>query len=679
MSGVAVQRDGELPIAETVAGTYRAQIAYQPGLDGLRAVAVAMVLLFHGGVSWMGGGYFGVSVFFTLSGFLITSLLVTEFRSTERIAPSAFYIRRAKRLLPASLLCLSGVSLLAANNAWVGAAHLKRDLLGSLGQVANWVRLFAGESYVDVQSKTAGLRSPLDHYWSLAIEEQFYWIWPVGFFLLARFARKRGLSLTRVLGVCTLIFAACAPAVAVLWGSDAAYWATPARAGEIMLGAFVAVLVAESRVLPRRWMAPFGLAAIVALGVFLPAASGPAYHGAFPLLAIASAVLLLGLQRPGAVRTLLSLRPLVALGRVSYGVYLYHLPVYLFVTNQRSDLSGWALFGLRVVVTLIIATASYWLIERPIRRASWTGARTAFAALGTSVVVGSVIAAVPVAAASYWGVNAGTRARVAIQVGAEIAPLSPRPVVTVAGTDAASAQQAPATVAALNRPVRILVVGDSTAEATGHGLIEWAGTHPELAQVSLLTSPGCGFVRGGTVPSDGKVPFKAACDTLLDSTLPHELRDLQPDVVMLLVWARDQAPRRWSAAEGELTPHDPAFLMRLNQDYRAITNQIVASSSARVVWVRPPQGNSYWLGEENAFTDDSAHAIVEDVIRQVVAESAGRAELLDLRAWMESDGVALDHSARPDGLHFSTAGATDVSNRWLGPQLMLAATASSVP
>jgi peptidoglycan/LPS O-acetylase OafA/YrhL len=149
----------------------RAKIAYQPALDGVRALAVTMVLFFHGGVKWMRGGYFGVSVFFTLSGFLITALLLTEFESTKRIAPGAFYARRAKRLLPASLVCLSAVSLLAMSNAWTQASHLKRDLFGALAQVANWVRLFAGESYVDAQTRTAGLRSPLDHYWSLAIED----------------------------------------------------------------------------------------------------------------------------------------------------------------------------------------------------------------------------------------------------------------------------------------------------------------------------------------------------------------------------------------------------------------------------------------------------------------------------------------------------------------------------
>ncbi|MCU1366177.1 MAG: putative acyltransferase, partial [Ilumatobacteraceae bacterium] len=145
-----------------------------------------MVLLFHGGVSWMHGGYFGVSVFFTLSGFLITSLLVREFSAKQRIAPVAFYARRAKRLLPASTLCLAIVSIMASRDVWRGALHVRRDAFGALFQLANWVQLAGGGSYTDLQSKSAGLLSPLDHYWSLAIEEQFYWLWPLCFWGMAR-------------------------------------------------------------------------------------------------------------------------------------------------------------------------------------------------------------------------------------------------------------------------------------------------------------------------------------------------------------------------------------------------------------------------------------------------------------------------------------------------------------
>jgi hypothetical protein len=425
-------------------------------------------------------------------------------------------------------------------------------------------------------------------------------------------------------------------------------------------------------------MAPFGLVAVLACGLLLPVASGPAYNGAFPILAIASALLLVGLQRPGAVRTLLSLRPFVALGRISYGVYLYHLPVFLFVTTPRSGLHGWSLFAVRILITLAVSIASYWLVERPIRRATWAGARTMLAAGAASLAVGSLMVAVPVAAAKYWGVSAASQTRAAIPVGVAASPLQTRPTATSLApqADVVGAAVVPpvSTLPQLSRPVRILVVGDSTAEATGHGLIEWASAHPTVAQVSLAVSAGCGFVRGGTVASDGKVPFQHNCDLLLDNSLPRDLHDLQPDVVVMLVWARDQAPRRWGAAQTELTPHDPAYLMRLNHDYRAITNEVIATTSAKVIWIRPPAGNSYWANLQTPFTDESAHAIVENVMTQVVNESAGRAELLDLRSWMERDGIAFDHAARPDGLHLTTLAATDVATRWLGPQLVLAAT-----
>ena len=674
----------------------RVRIPYQPALDGVRAVAVVMVLLFHGGVSWMGGGYFGVSVFFTLSGYLITSLLFNEFASTQKVSPSSFYVRRAKRLLPASVVCLSAVAILAVNDAWTTAEHLKRDLLGSLAQVANWVRLFAGESYIDVQSKTAGLRSPLDHYWSLAIEEQFYWLWPVAFWALARWARSRGWSMTRVIGGCTLVAAACAPTIASVWGSDAAYWATPARASEILLGALIAVALAEQRIRPARWMAPAGLVAVVAFGVLLPIASGPAYSGAFPLLALASAVLLVGLQRTGPVTTVMGWRPFVALGRISYGVYLYHLPIFIYLTADRTGLDGWALLVARLGLTLGSSVVSYYAIERPIRRATWAGARTAAVAFAGSTVVVVLALIVPTTAATYWmaSADAGSQAAIPIDQPPEaLAALTTPTPLTVANSEPVTTSISPSTtvvpstsgadttgfsvpmvIPVLNRPVRILVVGDSTAEATSNGLIAWASANPSLARVSVAASPGCGFLRGGVVASDNGVAFQPACDDVLDKQLPRALRRQRPDVVMMMVTARDISPRTWNGAEGELTTADPLFVSRLDHDFSAIQRLITSSSSAQVVWIRPPHVDPYWAHVVAAVTDDQAHAVIDAAMIRVVAEDTDRAELLDFRGWAEKDGISFLHSARPDGLHFTPKAATDISARWLGPQLLLAAT-----
>jgi hypothetical protein len=368
------------------------------------------------------------------------------------------------------------------------------------------------------------------------------------------------------------------------------------------------------------------------------------------------------------------------LGRISYGVYLYHLPVFVFMTSQRTGLVGWALLTARCAVTLAIAITSYQVVEQPIRRATWAGVRTAAAAATASVAVVALVATVPAAAGSYWGVSAATRSIAAIPVDAPTTPLVVQPTTTDTLMPGADSNPAASTVPALpklSRPVRILVVGDSIAEATGHGLVAWAAANPTIAQVSLAVSAGCGFVRGGEVPTDGNVPFQHNCDLLLDGELPTDLKALRPDVVVMLVWARDQAPRVWNKREGELTPSDNAFSARLEHDYRAITREITSATDATVVWIRPPKADPYWLNRVTPFTDESERAIVEGVMHQVVGEFSSRAEVLDLRTWMESDGIALDHAARPDGLHFTIEAATDVAARWLGSQLVLAATRSA--
>ena len=208
----------------------RRPLAYQPALDGTRAVAVSLVLLFHAGFTWMSAGYLGVSVFFTLSGYLITSLLLAEMDQSGNVAMGAFYGRRVRRLLPASLLCI--VLIIAARQlgAFSRVAHLRADIIGALLQVFNWVRLAGSSSYADLFAGGAtGLTSPLEHYWSLAIEEQFYWLFPGVLLLLARWARRRGHSVTAPVAALTLVFCLAAPVIAGVFGPDAAYWATPAR------------------------------------------------------------------------------------------------------------------------------------------------------------------------------------------------------------------------------------------------------------------------------------------------------------------------------------------------------------------------------------------------------------------------------------------------------------------
>lgn len=679
------------------------RIAYQPALDGVRAVAVAMVLLFHGGVGWMGGGYIGVSVFFTLSGYLITSLLLAESNATGSVRVGAFLARRARRLLPASVACIVGVGLCSRFGLLDGVANLERDMLGAAFQVQNWVLLASGNSYTEILARVSGQRSPLEHYWSLAIEEQFYWMWPAVFGWLATRHRDR---LTRRLTGLTVAAMVAAPVIGIVWGPDAAYFATPARLAEILLGAWLAVVL-SGRSLGGSWAhaAPVALGALVLAAVMLPADGGPMYRGGLPLVGVASVLLITALQVPGPVRRLLELRPLVYLGLISYGVYLFHWPIYVILDEARTSLSGLPLLGLRLAATGVVAVLSFFLIERPIRHANWRPRPTLIGSLVATMAVAVAAVAVPVTIANdYWRAAPDEIAALAATA-STIPPPSINTVETVDTADTvestlatpttASAIAAPVESAsavasvpgdepsampttttpnatavglAATGPVRVLVVGDSTAEALGVGLAGWAGAHPTLADVRLAVSPGCGFVRGGEIATDGDVPFGERCDDILDRVVPDTLSEFHPEVVMLLCTRRDVEDRKWSDEEGTVDPFDAAYQRRINDDYTRIS-ELVTASGATALFVRGPLDDPFWLGKEPMPNYPKRRAVVDGVMRHL-ATAAGGVRLLDLRAWVESDAIAASQDARPDGMHWTPEAAFDLTERWLGPTLL---------
>lgn len=703
-------------------------IPYQPALDGVRALAVIVVLLFHGGVSWMTGGYLGVSVFFTLSGFLITSLLVREAAGSGRIDAGRFYARRARRLLPASLVCLAAVCLLAAGGAFGGVSGLRRDVLGALLQVFNWVKLASGQSYADLTTAASGLRHPLDHYWSLSIEEQFYWVWPVAVLGLLRLARRwPRWTVLRTVTVLYVLSAAAAPVIAVVWGPDAAYWATPARASEILAGALLAcwwwtraehggrptTLDGDRRTAapmgrePRRLAGWLGVGCLAVLGVAcvtFPAGSGLAYRGALPLIGLLSAGLILGLQADGPLRRLLSARPLVAVGAVSYGLYLYHWPVFVLVDRQRWDLPFWSLLAIKVAITAAVTVVSYVVVERPIRRAVRLPVkRTLSLGVAASAVVAALVVFVP-QPAKFYVVDAATAREAAIDTApvAPLVPLTTAPVttapvgtgpVTTSGaatstsvtvptpTTASTAAvvtdpPAPTTTVALvpPRPVRILVAGDSTAEATGNGLIAWAAQHPELAQVSLAVQAGCGFVPGGYTQAIGIVDrdVDENCRHYLHDVLPGKVRKLRPDVVVLMSTSWDVYDRKLHSKSDPVLPvTDPQVSAVVHAAMADVTNEVLALGAPRIVWLREPIPNPFWQNQVISQTSPAAHQVLYDGMAALAAaDSAVR--VVDLAGWVDGNGIAADVDARPDGMHWAPDAAARIAEQFLGPEIVRA-------
>ncbi|HMK12407.1 MAG TPA: acyltransferase, partial [Acidimicrobiales bacterium] len=420
-------------------------IAHEPALDGMRALAVIAVLLYHGHVSWMRGGFLGVDAFFVLSGYLITSLLVAEWQTRGAIDLKAFWARRARRLLPALLLVVLAVSAYAAWAAGgVELNSLRADSLATLGYVANWREVAIGSSYGDLFSAP----SPLQHAWSLGIEEQWYLLWPLALAALlwiSRRARRAPLITVVVLA------GGSAALMAVLYDPrhlGRVYYGTDTRCQSLLIGAGLALAFGHARSGGRTRPSGTALSLVAALAAIVLAMTwattrledGWLYRGGILGCALLVAIVIAAATRPGPIRSVLSTRPLPQIGLISYGLYLWHWPVYVMLSPNRTGLDGSPLLALRLTVTVVVATASFFVVERPIRTAS---VRLPRPRLTAPACVAGVVAVVLLAT------NGGHSNVVFIAT-----PAAP-----------------PTTISAPRAPARVAVVGDSVALVMGEGLM----------------------------------------------------------------------------------------------------------------------------------------------------------------------------------------------------------------
>ena len=357
-----------------VSDTRPRKLGYQPSLDGLRAVSVIAVILYHANVSWLPGGFLGVEVFFVVSGFLITSLLLEERFHTGRIDLRQFWIRRARRLLPALYFLLVVVSLLALAFYGDAAGRLGGDVLAALAYVSNWWNIFLNESYF----AQAGRPPILRHLWSLAVEEQFYLLFPPIFiFVIRRFSHQ----VVRVGLVVAALGSSIAMAVMFQPYADPSrvYYGTDTRLAGMLVGALLAMGWAPWRS-GRKAAAGAGVAldtvgalSAVMLFWFMTRVNefDPfIYRGGFLLLDIVCIVLIAVLVHPAArMSRIFAWKPLVWVGLRSYAIYLWHWPIFQF-TRPGLDVpfDGPALLVLRLGLTLGAAEVSYRFVEQPFRK-----------------------------------------------------------------------------------------------------------------------------------------------------------------------------------------------------------------------------------------------------------------------------------------------------------------------
>jgi peptidoglycan/LPS O-acetylase OafA/YrhL len=339
-------------------------LPYVRAIDGLRAVAVMLVLAFHGEVPGVEGGFLGVSLFFTLSGYLITQLLVREQQETGRLSLRSFWARRLRRLAPASLLCLGAVALISATTDVFPGRSVRVDVVAAAANVANWRFAFESSSYADIFSEP----SPVAHFWSLSIEEQFYLVFPI---LVAAVLASLGRRALPV--VFAVIIVMCLLAVLTV-PADIAYYASFGRAPELLTGALLALVLPFGRRMGEaasRALAVAGVVGAAALCLLVTTTEVTdrwLYRGGFAAISLISCAVLASTTVPGLVQRLCSRRAAVAVGRCSYGLYVYHWPTYLLLTPQRVGFSGAGLLALRLAVTGVVAAASLVLLENPIRR-----------------------------------------------------------------------------------------------------------------------------------------------------------------------------------------------------------------------------------------------------------------------------------------------------------------------
>ena len=356
----------------------RKKSRYIPALDGLRALAVLGVIAYHMGMAWMPGGLLGVTVFFVLSGYLITSLLLIEWDSTGTIDLPQFWLRRVKRLFPAIAFVIIVTAVLCTLFDHSLLTKLREDMWAALCWVTNWWYILRDVSYFDA----LGAPSPVTHFWSLAIEEQFYVVWPVVLILAHKFGVKR----THMRNATFVLALASALEMAILFNPDVdpsrVYYGTDSRAFSLLIGAWLAFVWPSNQLganneihldrnvrLALDAVGGVALIGLVAMMAGVDGTSAFMYRGGILLASVITMVIIAVIVHPSSLLAkVFAAKPLVWIGLHSYGMYLWHYPI-LLLMNPRSNIEGtpWWMYLVELAIIFAISWFSYKFVEDPIR------------------------------------------------------------------------------------------------------------------------------------------------------------------------------------------------------------------------------------------------------------------------------------------------------------------------
>jgi peptidoglycan/LPS O-acetylase OafA/YrhL len=577
------------------------------------------VLLYHLNFSWMRGGFLGVSVFFTLSGFVITRVLVSEQRSTGRIDLGEFYRRRLRRLMPASIVTVIVVVIaLIATDRWNNT--MRADVFSILGQVANWRQVVTGRGY----GGFFGAESPFKHFWSLAIEEQFYLVFPALMIVVFRRSKSHFAGRVRLMRIVLVVLIAASLALGHVGSFPGRYFRTDVRVAELLAGCLLALYEpAITRVAKPLFVAgPAALLGLAAMFPFVKTDARSLYSVALPACTVLSVIVIASACIAGSpLARLLQARPCVLVGDRSYAAYLVHWPIIVLVHDMTTR-----------VVLIVAATSALHQVETFKRLKSALSIRRVL--LGLAAVAGAVGLVSPMVASASAG----------------------KPVLPAGSSSETVVDGA---------PLSIVVFGDSTGDYLAQELAKL----PSL-QVTNLSLQGCPMLLDDTVkvqlrPDGGYETWKTTGARVDECAWSARFAGApQADVVLLMFGPTMMANYRVGTENTDVTqPLGRKFLA----DGVAQMQAQVATHGPRLVWLtapvsQPPPGalnDWYW---DIAPRADSWN----DVQRQIAKSTGG--EVIEFGAWLLAQPDP--QLFRPDGTHLRGPGAPIAAN-WLAEQLRL--------
>ncbi len=615
---------------------------WRPGLDGLRALAVLGVMAYHEPNVEMPGGFLGVDLFFVLSGFLITGLLLDERRTSGTLSLRSFWNRRARRLLPALAALLLAV---VVATTILGDVSQRRDLpggvLSAVLYVSNWNQIAQHQSYFDQFTSL----SPLQHLWSLAIEEQFYIVWPLVVIACLRRSRRLLIAVTSVATVASISL------MAFFLGSgdpSRSYYGTDTRAFTMLIGALGAVFAWHLRPSGRKALVVglLGFVVLAASLLFIHDDTRWMYRGGFVLFAVLALGLIILASGNNVVSKAMSHPILRKIGFLSYALYLWHWPIRVFATDTRLGLpdtqaghAGGVV--LRLALTFGVAWLSMELIERWFRRSTLGVARFGIA----WVVIGSILVASAFIAAP--------------SIGSTIA--------TNFGADQAAQRERNLQLKGDSTLPTLMIVGDSVAITLDNGIR--IVTDRKVSVVggaelgcALLTSPKVMTFTGKWEPTGSTCPDH---NDYWSKLIAHH----HPDVVVMLMGAWDLYARDWG--NGAVAPGDPEF----DQHYRQAMNdslETLSATGAEIIVLTTPCFEPL-AGEKSGPQYDIerveriAQLQRESVETFNTSNQSAPASIVDLQSITCDNGFTQTRDGiawRPDGVHFSIEGS-QVAARWL--------------